>query len=304
MLVNMGGPESAEELKSFLARMFMDPAILPYHKLIRRLLSYAISTARYKKSWKKYQLIGGTPLVAATRKTTVALQSLLGREYQVEYAFSYSDPDISQALAAFKALDIGEIHLLPLYPQSSLTTTNSVRTDVRKASGGDPFFKISFQEEFYLHPGFSAFWVHQIKEHLRIYGIKNPTLVFSAHSIPEFMVKKGDTYPEAIVKSAALIADQLGFHYEVAYQSGMKRGTWIGPDLKNHLKTMAEEQIDHLVLIPISFVHENLETRYDLDHELVPYAREVLGFRNVTRVQLPEADPLLVSLLADLVHQK
>lgn len=304
LLVNMGGPGSPKELKSFLARMFMDPAILPYNKLVRTLLSFVISTARYKKSWKKYQLIGGTPLVTATMTTAGALQSILGNDYCVKYAFSYSDPGISDALATFKALGIEDICLIPLYPQSSLTTTNSVKADVRKAAGSDPLFRITFQEEFYQHPGFIAFWVHQIQKHLKVHGIMHPTLVFSAHSIPEYNVLQGDTYPEAIVKSAALIADQLGCHYEVAYQSGMKRGTWIGPDLKDLLKAMAEEQVDNLVLVPISFVHENLETRYDLDHELVPYAREMLGFKNVTRVQLPEADPLLVSLLADLVYQK
>ncbi len=303
LLVNMGGPESPEALKSFLSRMFRDPAILPYNRLVRTLLSYIISRARYKKSWKKYELIGGTPLVSATKRTTQALQSLLGNDYCVKYAFSYSDPDISDTLTRFRSLGIGVVHLLPLYPQSSLTTTGSVRADVSKAIGNDPFFQLIFTGEFFRHAGFTNFWVHQIREHLKFHGIENPTLVFSAHSIPAYHVLRGDTYPEAIVSSAAMIADQLGFHYEVAFQSGMKRGTWIGPDLKVHLKLMAAEQVDNLVLIPISFLHENLETMYDLDHELVPYAKDILGFKNVTRVQLPEADPLLVSLLADLVHQ-
>jgi len=304
LLVNMGGPESPEELKSFLARMFRDPAILPYNRLVRTLLSFVISTLRYKKSWRKYEMIGGTPLVSATRRCATALQAQLGSDYQVKYAFSYSDPDLSAALTAFRSLEIGEIHLIPLYPQASMTTTDSVKADLRKLSDNNPFFRITFQEEFYKHPGFAAFWACQIQKHLKDLGIQDPTLVFSAHSIPEYNVLQGDTYPQAIVKSAAMIADQLGFHYEVAYQSGMKRGKWIGPDLKDHLKTMAEEQVDNLVLIPISFVHENLETRYDLDHELVPYAREVHGFSNVTRVQLPDADPLFISLLADLVHEK
>ena len=303
LLVNMGGPESPEALRSFLSRMFRDPAILPYNRLVRILLSYIISAARYKKSWKKYELIGGTPLVSATRKTAQALQSLLGNDYCVKYAFSYSDPDIGDTLSKFRSLGIGVIHLIPLYPQSSHTTTGSVRADVSRAIGKDPFFQLIFAGEFFRHAGFINYWVHQIQEHLRVHGIDDPTLVFSAHSIPSYLVLQGDTYPEAIVSSAAMIADQLGFRYEVAFQSGMKRGNWIGPDLKMQLKMMAEEQIDNLVLIPISFLHENLETRYDLDHELVPYAREVLGFKNVTRVQLPEVDPLLVSLLADLVHQ-
>jgi len=301
MLVNMGGPESPEELKRFLSRMFKDPAILPYRKPLRHLLSFIISRSRYKKSWKKYQLIGGTPLVQSTYHTTRALQAVLGTTFAVKYAFSYSSPDISNTLHDFKKEGISEILAIPLYPQSSFTTTSSVKADIKKVTDKDPFFNITVQEEFYTHPDFVAFWTFNIKKHIKEHGIENPTLVFSAHSIPEYYVLKGDTYPTGIINSAALIAEKLGYHYEAAFQSGMKRGTWIGPDVREHLKTMAEEGIDNLVLIPISFVHENLETRYDLDYELIPYAKEVLGIKNISRVKLPEADLLFVSMLADLV---
>jgi ferrochelatase len=301
LLVNMGGPESPEELKKFLSRMFRDPAILPFSKPIRHLLAFIISRSRYRKSWKKYELIGGTPLVKSTIKTTRALQSILGESFDVKYAFSYSSPDIANALNVFKKEGISKIHVIPLYPQSSFTTTSSVKADIKKVTDKDPFFDLTVQEEFYSHPDFIAFWAFQIQKHLKEHGIDHPTLVFSAHSIPESYVLKGDTYPTGIINSAALIAENLGFHYEAAFQSGMKRGKWIGPDVKEHLMTMKEEGIDDLVLIPISFVHENLETRYDLDHELIPYAKKELGFKHVSRVQLPEADLLFVNMLVDLV---
>jgi ferrochelatase len=301
LLVNMGGPESPEELKKFLSRMFKDPAILPFSKPVRHLLAFIISRSRYRKSWKKYELIGGTPLVKSTFKTARALQSILGELFEVKYAFSYSSPDIANTLKDFKREGISKIHVIPLYPQSSFTTTLSVKADIEKVKEKDPFFDLTVQEEFYTHPDFVAFWTFQIQKHIKEHGIENPTLVFSAHSIPESYVLKGDTYPTGIVNSAALIAENLGFHYEAVFQSGMKRGKWIGPDVKEHLKTMKEEGIDDLVLIPISFVHENLETKYDLDHELIPYAKDELGFKHVSRVQLPEADLLFVSMLVDLV---
>jgi ferrochelatase len=301
LLVNMGGPESPEELKKFLSRMFRDPAILPFSKPVRHLLAFIISRSRYRNSWKKYELIGGTPLVKSTIKTAKALQSVLGESFEVKYAFSYQSPDITNALKDFKKEGISKIHVIPLYPQSSLTTTSSVKADIKRVTDKDPFFDLTVQEEFYTHPDFVAFWAFQIQKHLKEHGIVNPTLVFSAHSIPENLVSKGDTYPTGIINSAALIAENLGYHYEAAFQSGMKRGKWIGPDVREHLKTMKEEGIDDLVLIPISFVHENLETKYDLDHELLPYAKEELGFKHVSRVQLPEADLLFVSLLVDLV---
>jgi len=304
LLVNMGGPESPEELRVFLSRMFKDPFILPYGKPVRNLLSYIISSLRYKKSWKKYELIGGTPLVKSTARTAASLQVVLGGDFLVKYAFSYSMPDIRSTLNAFKKQGISEISVIPLYPQSSYTTTSSVMADVNKVAGLDGFYKIRMIGEFYDHPQFTTFWTTLIKEHLEKYQLNDATLVFSAHSIPEYHIDNGDTYAAAIVNSAALIATSLDLHYEAVFQSGMKRGKWIGPDVKEHLRIMKDEGIDQLVLIPISFVHENLETMYDLDQDIVPFALNTLGFKHVSRINLPESDPQLVKMLADLIYEK
>jgi len=303
MIVNMGGPETPEELRFFLSRMFKDPYILPYGTIFRNVLSYVISTSRYKKSWKKYELIGGTPLVKSTRKTADNLQLLLGKEYSVKYAFSYSMPDIPACLESFKKDGITDITVIPMYPQASYTTTSSVLADIKKVTDIDSFYSITFKGEFYNHPGFIAFWVNLIRGHMKSHELENPTLVFSAHSIPQYHITNGDTYAASIVNCAALIATELGLHYEAVFQSGMKRGTWIGPDAKEHLKIMHEEGIDNLILIPISFVHENLETRYDLDHDIVPYALNTIGFTRVSRINLPESDPQLVQMLVSMVEE-
>ena len=178
-----------------------------------------------------------------------------------------------------------------------------MKADLKKVTETDPFFKVHVVEEFYNHPGFINFWIHNISKYVEKCGIKNPTLLFSAHSIPEYHVLNRDTYPEGIVNSAALIAEKLGYPYKVAFQSGMRRGKWIGPDVKVHLKMMAEDGLDNLVLIPISFVDENLETLYDLDRDIIPFATSALGFSNISRIQLPQADPLLISMLTDLVYK-
>ncbi|MCE1198377.1 MAG: ferrochelatase, partial [Marinilabiliales bacterium] len=300
LLVNMGGAESPAALRKFLSHMFMDPYILPFAKPFRWLLSTMISSLRYKKSWKKYEMIGGTPLLRSTQATTETLQLRLGADYLVRYAYSYSDPMIEKAMESIRQEGIDQIVVLPLYPQSSYTTTSSVLADVERFQQKHPSVKIRFVHQFFKERGFIAFWTNRIREHERqVASGDHALLIFSAHSIPEFNIVKGDTYAAAVHQSAASIAESMGRTHAVAFQSGMSGGKWVGPDLKRKLMTLDKDQ--EVVILPISFVHENLETCYDLDCEILPFASQVLGFRRITRVALPEADPLFIDLLAEIV---
>jgi ferrochelatase len=301
LLINMGGPGSQQEMKRFLANMFRDPFILPFSKPVRRLLSYVISTSRYKKSWKKYLAIGGTPIISATQKTVDALQFALSDSYKVRMAFSYSSPSIEDSLLAFKQEAINQITIIPLYPQAGLSTTSSVSADVAKVISKHKELKITFVEEFYQHPGFVQFWSELITNHIAANQYKHPLLMFSAHSIPTYLIDKGDTYPGAIEKSALLIAQSVGAGFDCAYQSGMRRGKWLTPDVKVRLKELSETGSKEIVIIPISFVNENLETLYDIDLEIIPYAKKELGMKAISRVTIPEAHPLFIQLLVDLV---
>ncbi len=296
----MGGANSPKELKVFLVRMFKDPFILPFGKLGRSLLSFIISNTRYKKSWKKYELIGGSPIIKATEKTVEELQKVLGSEYAVKMAFSYSAPFIKDSIKDFSEEGIKEVIVIPLYPQASISTTSSVEKDVKDAVSNFENIKIKFVKEFYNSDCFIDFWVHLIQNHLHKNNLIKPYLLFSAHSIPMFLVEKGDTYPKTIEESAKLIAEKTGLNFEVAYQSGMK-GKWIGPDTKNRLKTLANKQENDIVIIPISFVNENLETLYDIDCKIIPYAKNVLEIKNISRVEIPVANEDFINLLTDIV---
>ena len=300
LLVNMGGANSPEELKIFLARMFKDPFILPFGKMGRSLLSFIISNTRYKKSWKKYELIGGTPIIKATEKTVEKLQLSLGSQYRVQMAFSYSQPFIKESLIDFINVGIHEIVIIPLYPQASLSTTSSVEMDAYNTISEFADLKVSFIKEFYKHQGFITFWTKLINAHLKNNNLNKPLLIFSAHSIPKSLVTKGDSYPVAIETSAKLIAEKTGLDYNVAYQSGMGKN-WIGPDTVNVLKKLAANRQIEILIIPISFVNENLETLYDIDMEIIPYAKEVLGIKNISKVEIPVANDDFIKLLKDIV---
>lgn len=303
LLVNMGGARSPKEMKAFLACMFKDPRILPFGNNVRNILSFIISNARYKKSWKKYELIGGTPIIKATQVTMLALQAELGFAYSVKMAFSYTSPTIEETLQSFKNEGIKDITIIPLYPQSSFSTTGSVQDEVHRITLEENAFDIRFEKEFYQHEGFIEFWSKLITAHIKHKGLASPLLLFSAHSIPQYMVDKGDTYPREIEESATLIAGNLKLNFEVAYQSGMRSSKWIGPDTIERLKVLAKEGKDEIVIIPISFVNENLETLYDIDKVMIPFAKKELGMNYISRVKIPEADDSFIRLLVDIIKK-
>lgn len=304
LLVNMGGPRSLKEMKVFLACMFKDPRILPFGKTVRNILSFIISNARYKKSWKKYELIGGTPIIHATQETMLALQRALSDSYNVKMAFSYTSPTIEESMLSFKNEGIEKITIIPLYPQSSFSTTSSVLDDVKKITLKEKSFDIRFENEFYQHKGFIDFWSENITAHIKNNGLLSPYLLFSAHSIPQFMIDRGDTYSRAIAESAALISGNLMLDFEVAYQSGMRSDKWVGPDTIERLKLLAKTGKEEIVIVPISFVNENLETLYDIDKVIIPFAKKELGIKNISRVKIPEADDLFIRLLVDIIKNK
>ena len=301
LLVNMGGARSQKEMKTFLACMFNDPRILPFGKNLRKLLSFIISNARYKNSWKKYELIGGTPLIEDTEATVLGLQSRLDNSCNVKMAFSYTSPTIEESLLSFKNEGIHKITVIPLYPQASYSTTGSVQDDLQRITTKENTFDIRFENEFYQHRQYISFWSELIMKHIKDKRLSSPYLVFSAHSIPQYLVDKGDTYPQAITESAKLIAGNLGLEFEVCYQSGIKGSKWVGPDTKERLRALAGKT--EIVIIPISFINENLETLYDIDKIIIPYGTNELGIKQLSRVNIPVASDTFLKLLEEIVRK-
>ncbi len=301
LLVNMGGPTSEKELLFFLKKMFTDPFILPFPKPVRFLVSRVISYSRYKKSWLKYELIGGTPLISEVEECANLLNIELGNKYIIESAFSYSQPLIAEGVNILTKKGAKKIKILPLYPQESMTTTGSVRADVRKILKSNPSLEIEIINQFYDNDYFTDFWTELIKNHIEENKINNPLLIFSAHSIPEYLVNKGDTYPQAINKSAELIANKLQLDFKITYQSKMGKMKWLAPDTKEVIEKLIESTTKNIVIIPISFINENLETLYDLDTELIPYFNNEFNFYNISRVKIKSNHKLLIKTFVDIV---
>jgi protoporphyrin/coproporphyrin ferrochelatase len=300
-LVNMGSPLSKKEMRKFLLHMFCDKAILPFPKIQRTMLAYIISTFRYRNSWKKYRQIGGSKLKDSMKLINEQLATEIGGEYVVTSAYSYSRPFIREGVEMFRNKGITDIKVITMYPHSAYSTTESVKTDLAKVQKKYPELKISELGTYGAHDLFINYWVDNVQKAIDKYGYKHPTLVFSAHAIPQYNVDDGDIYVDEIKASAQLIAGRLGLAYKVAFQSKIGKVKWVDPDTKDCLKSMKAENQDEIMLVPVSFVTENLETAYDQGLEIIPYGKEELGFKNICRVEIPASHPLLIATFKQLL---
>jgi len=299
LIVNMGGPLSEKDMEFFLLKMFNDKRIIGAPKLIRKFIANKITRKRYKKSWEKYQLIGGTPIIKNTELTAKELIKHLPKEYLVDFAFSYSNPLIYNTIEKLADKGATEIKIIALYPQESFTTTKSVEDDMLIAAKNFPKIKISMNGNFSDNTNFINFWVEIIQNHIKENNLQNPLLIYSAHSIPQYLVEKGDKYGENIERSAKLISEKLNLKYKVCYQSKIGKLKWLGPDTKESISEMSPE--NEIIFVPISFVSENLETLYDIECEIIPFAKETGKFNHISRIKIPVTHELMTKTILDLI---
>lgn len=301
LLVNMGSPLSKKEMRQFLFNMFTDKAILPFPTLPRILLAFIISMFRHSGSWRKYQQIGGSKLKESMRLINSQLAAELGAGYEVTSAYSYSKPSIQEGIEKLRSKGIKTIKVITMYPHSAFSTTGSVKNDLARIQKKYPELKITELGTYGEKESFINYWTENIQKTIDKYGYKSPTLLFSAHAIPQYNVDAGDTYVDEINVSAKLISAKLGLPYGVSFQSKIGKVKWVDPDTKDCLKGMKAENIDEIMLVPVSFVNENLETAYDQGVEIIPYAKNELGIENICRVEIPASHLLLIATFKQLL---
>lgn len=298
VLVNMGAPESQNDMKFFLRRMFRDPLILPTNKVARFLLGEIITNVRYKKSWAKYELIGGSPLKKSCQTIAKHLSTNLYEKYKVEVAYSYSNPLIETVLSKLISKNTDEIVIVPMYPQASFSTTGSIERDIKKIQKKHPKINISILPEYYSHKAFVDFWVEQISKSIQKHSLTNPTLLFSAHSVPQYQIDKGDTYGKTIHESAKLISESMNLPYKVGFQSKIGRMKWLEPATEKVLSDMKNDSLQEIIIVPISFLTENLETLYDIDTLLIPQFNQNC---KIHKVQLANTEQELANVFTTIL---
>jgi ferrochelatase len=312
LLFNLGGPNTLDDVKPFLYNLFSDPDIvrLPW-RFMQKPLAWLISTQRYKKSRTAYEKIGGgSPLCKITNEQARALAARLSRSgipASVYVGMRYWPPFIEDALDQIRRDRIDHLIVLPLYPQYSISTTGSSlnRMNAIISTSGQVAPRTSVIKSWHDNPRYIAALARSISEELA--SFQDPSLthiVFSAHSVPVRYIKEGDPYLDQTQQTVRLVMEQLGgLPHTLSFQSKVGPVNWLRPSTDETIRKLAREGVTQVLLVPISFVSEHIETLYELDILYRELAREV-GLIGYHRVPALNCRSDFIDALASLVEQQ
>lgn len=307
-LFNLGGPDGPDAVEPFLFNLFNDPAILRVPWPVRRLLARLISRRRAPKARGIYaQIGGGSPLRANTEAQARALEAELAElgEVRAFPVMRYWHPMTAQAVSDIRDFAPDRLVLLPLYPQFSTTTTASslaawTRESRKQGLAVETRTLCCYPSE----QGFVTAIAALTRAGLAAAAPHGrPRILFSAHGLPEKVVKAGDPYQWQVEQTAAAVMEALGpveADSVVCYQSRVGPLKWIGPSTEEELRSAGDARAP-VVVVPLAFVSEHSETLVELDIEYAELAHEY-GIPHYGRVPTVSTHPAFIAGLAQVVR--
>jgi len=310
VLFNLGGPDGPEAVKPFRINLFSDKAIIRAPFFIRIPLARFIAARSAAAAEENYAYMGGkSPLLDFTTAQALALETALDGEAKCFIAMRYWHPFAAEAAKAIKAYDPDRILLLPLYPHFSTTTTGSSLTDWHEAAAKAGLVKPTTTLCCYFSdPGYTAAIAALVDEAIAAAKTELPAgaplrVLFSAHGLPESIIIAGDPYQAQVEATVAAVmaglADKQVEHL-VCYQSRATPQVWLSPSTTDAIIQAGADNIA-VLLVPIAFVSDHIETLVELDIENRELAEQnhVPGY---FRARVPNADPAFIGALAGLVR--
>ncbi|MDB5035822.1 MAG: Ferrochelatase [Chlorobi bacterium] len=325
ILYNLGGPTSLDAIRPFLTNLFLDPEIIkiPLPGLLgrlfpRRLFAEFVARRRTPKVIPNYAAIGGkSPLVERTREQGAALEAELNRRFagaarfHVRLGMRYWHPFTTEAADELKGKGIREIFLMPLYPQYSRTTTGSSFKewrDLHRTRYGRGF-RVKSVKDYHLHPRYISAINDRIEATLRerFTGEERRDLhfLFSAHGTPISDVQAGDPYSKQIAATVDAVMALRGGDYphHLSFQSRVGPVKWLEPYTQDALARLGAEGVKSLLIVPIAFVTDHIETLHELGMELREVA-EKAGIHKYEVMYALNDTPTFIAALADLVEAR
>ena len=310
LLLNFGGPWTLSDVKPFLYRLFANPRVLVgIPTPLRQTLAFMISQLKGPSSIKSYRSIGGSsPQLKWTRIQADGLGHEMPKdEVRVEIGMRCSDPSIETALRQLKFWNAEEVTLLPLFPQFSTTTTATcfdvVDETLGKLNWRPIIRKVTNWPD---HPAYISLLratVDQavVEAESARNGSQRPVhVVFSAHSLPMKIVERGDPYPDDIARTVRAVTAGLDHPWSLAFQSRNGKMPWLKPYLEDEIKRLAGEGVETLVVAPISFVSDHIETLFELDQFYADLARKH-GIKHYHRARCFNGDAEFPRVLKSIV---
>jgi len=270
VLLNMGGPEKQEDVRPFLYNIFSDRQIIRLGpRLLQKPLAWLIARKRAPKSAATYALIGGgSPIATITRQQQQALQQALAGDgdYLVTTAMRYWHPFTEAAVDEMVAARVERIIALSLYPHYSRATTGSSLNELRfrlaRAAYSGRLLEISSWPD---QPDYIACLAERITAGLDLFENEPVQIVYSAHSLPVSFIEAGDPYVEHLRQTITALEVHTGRPGRLCYQSRSGPVEWLSPATPEMIKTLAGEGCRAILMVPLSFVSDHVETLYEIN---------------------------------------
>ena len=307
VVFNLGGPDSLEAVKPFLFNLFFDKYIIKLPAFFRYFIAWIISFKRENTAKEIYRNIGGkSPIIEETQKQIDALKKALQKDiadFKVFMCMRHWHPMSEEVVKKIEKYSPNAIILLPLYPQFSTTTTASSIEDFtkeldRKSIEADRKIICCYPKDddfVKAHADLVDKAIEQVTDK------NNYRILFSAHGLPKKIITEGDPYQWQIETTVNSVLDNLvhtNLDYKVTYQSRVGPLEWLKPDTENEIK-LAVEQKKELIIVPIAFVSEHVETLVELDIEYKKIAEK--HFINYIRVPTLTIHELFIKSLKNIV---
>jgi protoporphyrin/coproporphyrin ferrochelatase len=321
VMLNLGGPVTLEDVEPFLYNLFMDPAIIdiPLPRRLRDWLCRYISRKRSGVVGEDYRQIGGgSPINRLTYEQAHALERRLnerfgpttGATFRTYVAMRYWSPTSEEAAARMVADGVTKVVLLPLYPQYSKTTTGSslIYWKALEEQGEIPVWPSTVVYEYSTHPLYVQAISERIDEALQRFprSVRDRVhIVFSAHGTPvKEMRKRRDPYCCLVHSTVQAVMDirsrkeRRGF--DVAFQSKVGPAEWLTPSTPEKIEQLAHRGVKSILVVPVAFVTDHIETAFELDIEVREEAAEC-GVQHFEVTSGLNCHPLFIEALVEAV---
>ncbi|XP_029435518.1 ferrochelatase, mitochondrial isoform X1 [Rhinatrema bivittatum] len=315
LMLNMGGPETLEDVHDFLLRLFLDKDLMTLPAQSK--LAPFIAKRRTPKIQQQYSKIGGgSPIKMWTVKQGEGMVKLLDElsprtaPHKYYIGFRYVHPLTEEAIEEMEQDGIERAVAFTQYPQYSCSTTGSSLNAIYRyyhMKGKQPGMKWSTIDRWPTHPLLVQCFVDHIQKELSMFPVEkrgDVVILFSAHSLPMSVVNRGDPYPQEVGATVQKVMEKLGNSnpYRLVWQSKVGPMAWLGPQTNEAIKGLCQMGKRNILLVPIVFTTDHIETLYELDIEYAQVLANECGVENIRRAESLNGNPLFSKALADLVY--